>query len=179
MTDDGWFHTGEIGQITSEGFLRITDRKKALFKLSTGNYVMPQPLENRLSAHPLIEQAVVVGPGQKYCAALIFVDQDTLRIYASAQGLGEDIPIDRLVRHPKILLRYQELVELANEGMDHWMTIKRFRLMTDHLSIENGMLTPTLKVKRKNVHDRYRDAIDAIYLTSEPEGAIAPEPSPA
>jgi long-chain acyl-CoA synthetase len=77
------------------------------------------------------------------------------------------------------LLRYQELVELANEGMDHWMTIKRFRLMTDHLSIENGMLTPTLKVKRKNVHDRYRDAIDAIYLTSEPEGAIAPEPSPA
>jgi long-chain acyl-CoA synthetase len=179
MTDDGWFHTGDIGQITSEGFLRITDRKKALFKLSTGKYVMPQPLENRLSAHPLIEQAVVVGPGQKYCAALIFVDQDTLRIYASAQGLGEDIPIDRLVRHPKILLRYQELVELANEGMDHWMTIKRFRLMTDHLSIENGMLTPTLKVKRKNVHDRYRDAIDAIYLTSEPEGAIAPEPSPA
>lgn len=163
ITDDGWFHTGDIGEITNEGFLRITDRKKDLFKLSTGKYVMPQPLENRLSTHPLIAQAVVVGPGRKYCGALLFVDQDTLRIYASAKGLGVDIPMDRLLHHPKILERYQELIDLANEGMDHWTTVKHFKLVGDQLTIENGLLTPTLKIKRKKVYDQFGEAIESIY----------------
>ena len=162
LTGDGWFHTGDVGEITGEGFLRITDRKKDLFKLSTGKYVMPQPLENRLNSHPLIEQAVVVGPGRKYCAALIFVAQDTLGIFAAAQGL-QGLPIDRLIRHPKIVTRYQELIDLANEHMDHWNTIKDFRLMLDHLTIENGMLTPTLKIKRRLVLDRFAEQVEEMY----------------
>ncbi len=164
---DGWFHTGDIGELSEDGFLRITDRKKDLFKLSTGKYVMPQPLENRLRSHPLIEQAVVVGLGQKYCAALLFVEQDTLRIFASTRGLNSDIPMDRLVQHPKVLKRYEELVMLANEGMDHWNTIKSFRLMTNHLTIENGLMTPKLSVKRKLVHERFADAIQALYTDSQ------------
>ena len=176
LTDDGWFHTGDIGEITPDGFLRITDRKKDLFKLSTGKYVMPQPLENRLNSHPLIEQAVVVGPGEKYCAALIFVNQDALRIFAEARGLG-GLEMERLVRHPKILKRYRELIDLANEGMDHWNTIKRFRLLLDHLSIENGMLTPTLKIKRKKVMERYAEEIEALYAEDDGESPADEKPA--
>lgn len=167
LTDDGWFHTGDIGEITEEGFLRITDRKKDLFKLSTGKYVMPQPLENRLSAHPLIAQAVVVGPGRKYCGVLLFVDRDALRIYASANGLGVDIPLERLLQHPKILARYKELIDLANEGMDHWSTVKHFKLVSDELTIENGLLTPTLKIKRKKVYEQFGEVIDSIYTDGD------------
>ena len=162
ITDSGWFHTGDIGEISEDGFLRITDRKKDLFKLSTGKYVMPQPLENRLNGHPLIEQAVVVGPGQKYCAALIFVSQDALAIFAASRGL-QGIEPERLIRHPKIVTRYQELIDLANEGMDHWNTIKHFQLLLDHLTIENGMLTPTMKIKRRKVVERYQEIIEEMY----------------
>ena len=116
---DGWFHTGDIGELSDDGFLRITDRKKDLFKLSTGKYVMPQPLENRLRSHPLIEQAVVVGLGQKYCAALLFVEQETLRIFAGTRGLGEDIPMERLVQHPKICSVMKSLWLLQMKG---WIT---------------------------------------------------------
>ena len=162
ISEDGWFHTGDIGEFSDDGFLRITDRKKDLFKLSTGKYVMPQPLENRLNSHPLIEQSVVVGPGQKYCAALIFVSEDALAIFAEARGL-QGIALERLVRHPKVVTRYQELVDLANEGMDHWNTIKDFRLLTDHLTIENGMLTPKMNIKRKKVLERFEEEITVLY----------------
>lgn len=174
IDQEGWFHTGDVGELSEDGFLKITDRKKDLFKLSTGKYVMPQPLENRLGSHPLIEQAVVVGPGQKYCAALLFVEQDSLRIFAGSRGLNAEIPFDRLIHHPKIVNRYKELVELANEGMDHWSTIKHFRLMTDHLTIENGLLTPTLKIKRRLVQEQFSDAIEALYedSSSVAEGII-------
>jgi long-chain acyl-CoA synthetase len=166
---DGWFHTGDIGELSPDGFLRITDRKKDLFKLSTGKYVMPQPLENRLSTHPLVEQAVVVGSGSKYCAALIFVSQDTLRVYADAIGLDPKLTMDELAAHPAVHERYQRLVDAANEGMDPWSTIKRFTLVADHLSVENGMLTPTMKVKRARIHERYADRIKALYPHGDAE----------
>ena len=167
--EDGWFHTGDVGEFTPEGFLRITDRKKDLFKLSTGKYVMPQPLENELTAEPLVEQAVVVGAGRKFCAALVFPDQDTLRVFARTRGLGADVSVEELVEHPAVRQRYQELVDEANRGMDPWSTIKRFRLVPEHLTIENGLLTPTLKVKRRPVHDRFADEIDALYEEAERE----------
>ncbi len=163
IDEAGWFHTGDVGEIVDGEFLRITDRKKDLFKLSTGKYVMPQPLENRLGSHPLIEQAVVVGPGQKYCTALLFVDHETLKVFAESRGLNRDIPMERLIAHPKIIQRYQELVDAANAGMDHWSTIKQFCLLQDHLTIENGMLTPTLKIKRSKVLERYKNEIDELY----------------
>lgn len=164
LTEDGWFHTGDIGELSEDGFLRITDRKKDLFKLSTGKYVMPQPLENRLVSHPLIEQAVVVGPGRKYCSVLLFVEQNTLRIYAESIGMDKDFPVENLVKHPKIIDKYQQLVDIANEGMDHWSTIKHFTLILEQLTVENGLLTPKMSIRRKKICDRYKGSIDGMYV---------------
>ncbi len=165
---DGWFHTGDIGEFTDEGFLRITDRKKDLFKLSTGKYVMPQPLENRLSAEPLVEQAVVFGMGQKYATALIFPDAESMRRLAKEEGLDETLSLSSLVTRPEVIERYQDLVDKANEGIDHWATIKRFTLIPASCTIENGLLTPTLKVKRSLVRERFEREIKAQYEPVEP-----------
>ncbi len=163
LDPDGWFHTGDIGTFTEEGYLRITDRKKDLFKLSTGKYVVPQPLENRLTADPLVEQAVVVGPGYKYATALIFPNEEGVRLFARTQGIDETLPFDELLEHPKVVARFQELVDRANMGMDPWSTIKKFKLVPAHLTPENGMLTPTLKVKRSLVYATFADEIASMY----------------
>ena len=163
LTDDGWFHTGDIGEFTDEGYLCITDRKKDLFKLSTGKYVMPQPLEVKLGVEGLVENAVVMGVGRKYCTALIFPEQDVLRIQAQALGLDASLSIEALLEHPSVVAMYQQLVDQANEGMDHWSTIKRFTLIPQHLTIENGLLTPTLKVKRSKVREVFGGAFEALY----------------
>ncbi len=163
LTEEGWFHTGDIGEFTAEGFLRITDRKKDLFKLSTGKYVMPQPLEVKLGVEGLIEQAVVMGVGRKYCTALLFPEQETLKALAKALGVGAGHGIEDLVQHPKIVAHFQTLVDKANAGMDHWSTIKRFTILPGHLSIENGLLTPTLKVKRSKVREAYAHELEALY----------------
>ena len=163
IDDDGWFHTGDVGEITPDGFLRITDRMKDLFKLSTGKYVTPQPLESELGAHPLIEQAVVVGAGQKYCTALIFPDQDRVRILARSRGLDADRSIEELIADPVIRERYQELVDHANEKVDHWSEIKRFALLPDHVTIENGLLTPTMKIRRSEIRKAFEQEIRALY----------------
>ncbi|GIV58395.1 MAG: AMP-dependent synthetase [Rhodothermaceae bacterium] len=163
LEPDGWFHTGDIGEFTDDGFLRITDRKKDLFKLSTGKYVVPQPLENILSAEPLIEHAVVVGPDRKYAAALIFPNLEALGREARRLGLPEDLDLEALLNHPRILELYQRLVDRANEGMDPWSTIKRFKLVPAHLSIEEGLLTPTLKVRRRAVYERFAQEIEDLY----------------
>ncbi|ARA95037.1 AMP-dependent synthetase [Rhodothermaceae bacterium RA] len=173
IDDEGWFHTGDIGEFTDEGFLRITDRKKDMFKLSTGKYVVPQPLENRLVTEPLVEQAVVVGSGYKFCTALIFPEEDALRTFAASRGLDPAMPLEQLVREPVVLARYQELVDKANEGMDHWMQIKRFALVPAHLTVENGMLTPTLKVRRSRVREAFADQIRALYDGEAPEPRTA------
>ncbi|MEM9665747.1 MAG: AMP-binding protein, partial [Bacteroidota bacterium] len=166
IDEEGWFCTGDIGEVTEDGFLRITDRKKDLFKLSTGKYVMPQPLENHLSTHPLIDQAVVVGTGHKYCTALIFPNHETLRVYAEVHHLGHQQPMEVLAADPGIHQRYQALVDEANLGKDAWSTIKRFRLLTEPLTVENGLLTPTLKVRRTQVRERYAAEIDQLYADS-------------
>lgn len=173
LSADGWFHTGDIGAFTEDGFLRITDRKKSLFKLSTGKYVMPQPLENRLGIEALIEHAVVVGAGHKYCTALIFPEEEALRTFAKLQGLDANQPVDALLKESTVIAHYQSLVDTANEGMDHWSTIKKFVLVAKHLTIENGLLTPTLKVKRAKVRQSFEDEITALYDESKKqEGAI-------
>ncbi len=164
IDDDGWFHTGDIGEFDGT-FLRITDRKKDLFKLSTGKYVMPQPLENRLKVNPHIEQAVVVGPGYKYCSALIFPEESILRAYADSVGIDGKKAMAELVVEPAIIRRYQELIDKANEGMAPWSTIKHFALIPEVLSMDDGLLTPTLKVKRTKVYERYATEISKLYAS--------------
>ena len=169
MTDD-WFHTGDVGEFDGEGFLKITDRKKDLFKLSTGKYVMPQPIENRLGSHPLIDKAVVIGNSRKFCAALIFPTEDQVRARARNMGLDDAQPFADLLDEPKIVSFFEDLVAEANEGMDHWSTVKRFALIPDELTIESGLLTPTLKVKRPKIREAYADEMEALY-TERPESA--------
>ncbi|MEP0549001.1 MAG: long-chain fatty acid--CoA ligase [Rhodothermales bacterium] len=162
MDADNWFHTGDIGEFTPEGFLKITDRKKALFKLSTGKYVIPSPLENALMEDPLIEQAVVVGSGHKFCSALIFPSTEVLRGWAEDKGVGS-MSDDALLKHPDVLAKYESLVKEANQGADHWSQIKRFKLISDLMTVENELLTPTMKVKRSAVSKAYNDDIERMY----------------
>lgn len=169
IEDDGWLHTGDIGEFTEEGFLRITDRKKDLFKLSTGKYVMPQPIENKLGAEPVIEQAVVIGEDHKFCAALIFPTESALRSRVKAMGLDADQPLAELLKEPDVIDLYQKLVDKANDGMDHWSTVKRFALIPKELSVESGLLTPTMKVKRPSVRTMFADEIQALYDEAERE----------
>ena len=163
IDDQGWFHTGDIGHLDPDGYLVITDRKKDLFKLSTGKYVMPQPLENKLAAEPLIDQCVVVGNGHKFAAALLFPNPEHIRSLAAYLGIPASMDLVSLCTDSRILERVQRLIDKANDGMSHWSTIKRFVMVPEELSIENGLLTPTLKVKRSEVSRRYADRITLLY----------------
>ena len=161
LDDDGWFHTGDIGEFTPEGYLKITDRKKALFKLSTGKYVIPQPIENKLTESPLIEQAVVVGNSQKFCTALLFPNMEALPLWAEDHGVtatGGD-----LLKDPTVQAEFERLVAEANGGVDHWSQVQRFRLVPEPMTVENELLTPTMKVKRGAVNKEFADDIDAMY----------------
>ena len=169
LTEDGWFHTGDIGEFTEEGRLRITDRKKALFKLSTGKYVTPTPLEGRLATSALVEQAVVVGEGHKFCAALLFPSEASLRTFARRQGLDAEQPLEDLVKEEKVIDEYQRLVDEANEDMDPWSTIKRFTLVPGEMTVGSGLLTPTMKVKRAQVHEQYSEAVEEMYAMDDQE----------
>ena len=168
LTEDGWFHTGDIGEVDEEGYLKITDRKKDLFKLSTGKYVMPQPIENRLGSEPLVDKAVVVGSDRKFCTALIFPSEEQVRAEAADRGIDSDQSFDALLQSDEIHMAMRELVREANEGMDPWSTVKRFALIPDELTVESDLLTPTLKVRRPQVHNTYDREIDALYYEDEP-----------
>ena len=168
IDEDGWFHTGDLGEISPDGFLRITGRLKNLFKLSTGKFVMPQPLEGALESEALIEHALVVGEGQKYCAALLFMNADALRGFARRHDLGTDDP-RQVLEHPTLQTHICSIISHANQGLPHWSNIKRVALVLGELSIENEMLTPTLKVRRNRVLDIYKAYVDALH-TPSPKG---------
>ncbi|MFB6272272.1 MAG: long-chain fatty acid--CoA ligase [Salinibacter sp.] len=167
IEDEGWFHTGDIGEFDDEGFLKITDRKKSLFKLSTGKYVMPQPIENRMGSNPLVDNAVVVGSDRKFCTALVFPNLDQVRAQAKELGLDPEQDVDDLLAEPDIVESYRAVVKSANEGMDHWSTVKRFALIPDELTVDSELLTPTLKIRRPNVRETYADEIEALYYEND------------
>ena len=155
---EGWFHTGDLGTFTDDGFLTITGRVKNMFKLSTGKYVMPQPLEARLEADPLTEHALVVGDGEKYCAALLFVNQEALQNAARRWG-SEDAGLGS----EEARAHFQDLIKAANADMPHWSQVKKVVLIEGDLTIDNGMLTPTLKVRRPKVLEEYKAYLEGIY----------------
>lgn len=155
---EGWVRTGDIGELDPDGFLRITDRKKDLIKTSGGKFVAPQPLEARLQEHPLIERAVVVGEGRPYVVALVLPAWEELKRATGLSGSPQQLVEDERVR-----ATVQRCVDEVNRGLGSWETIKAFALVTHDFSEEAGELTPTLKVKRRAVQERYRDLIDALY----------------
>ncbi|HSR67324.1 MAG TPA: long-chain fatty acid--CoA ligase [Acidobacteriota bacterium] len=173
VDEEGWMHTGDIGKVVKGRYLKVTDRKKSLFKLSTGKYVYPQPLEGRLTAQPLVDEAVVVGPDRKYVTALLVPDEEALRVFAKIKGLDKDAPVEELLAATPVVNRFDQIVREANDGMPSWVQIQYFRLITDEFSAENGLLTPTLKVRRPVVYERFAKVIDDMYRESPQEARKA------
>ncbi|WP_291966141.1 AMP-dependent synthetase/ligase [Maribacter sp.] len=159
---DGYFLTGDIGELDSEGFLKITDRKKEMFKTSGGKYVAPQLLENRFKQSRFIEQIMVVGEGEKMPAALIQPDFEFLKEWASIHHIKVSDNAS-LISNEKVLNRYQQEIDEANEKFAKWEKVKQFRLTPDAWSMEGGHLTPTMKLKRKIIKEKYIDLYNDIY----------------
>ena len=160
---DGYFHTGDIGEIDSEGFLKITDRKKEMFKTSGGKYISPQLLENAMKQSRFIEQIMVIGDGQKMPAAFIQPNFDFIKEWERIHGISVGKTNEEIIANPKVIERIQEEVTLLNEKFGSWEKIKRFELTPDIWSISEGHLTPTMKLKRKIVMDKYIDLFHKIY----------------
>ncbi len=159
---DGWLLTGDIGVWENNKFLKITDRKKELFKTSGGKYVAPQPIENKLKESPLIEQVMVVGAEQKFVGALIVPSFPELRQWMRHNGIAYTTP-GEAIREPRVQQHYKELIEAFNTFFNHVEQIKKFELLPAEWTIETGELTPTLKIKRKVVSEKFRDAVARIY----------------
>jgi long-chain acyl-CoA synthetase len=158
---DGWFHTGDIGEIR-DGFLAITDRKKELFKTSGGKYISPQYLENALKASPFIEQIIVIGDGQKFPGALIVPEMVLLKSWASKNGITETDPVS-LIKLKKIQDLFFQEIEKINPSFGNWEQIKAFRLLPRLFTIEDGEITPTLKLKRKKIMENWKPLIEELY----------------
>ena len=159
---DGWFHTGDIGILTEQNFLKITDRKKELFKTSGGKYVAPLAIENKLKESPFIEQVMLVGADRKFVSALIVPSFANLKDWARKNNIAET-GNEELVRHPKVIDLFKELVESFNKFFNHVEQVKKFELLTNEWSVDTGELTPKMSLKRKVVMEKYRDAIERIY----------------
>lgn len=159
---DGWFHTGDIGTLVNDGFLKITDRKKEMFKTSGGKYVAPLPIENKLKESIYIEQVMVLGADKKFVGALIVPSFPNLKDWAKRQGIT-DTSNESLVANPKIKDLYRELLESFNKFFNHVEQVKRFELLPHEWSIEGGELTPKMSLKRKVVMEKNQAAIDRIY----------------
>ncbi|MFS4468035.1 AMP-dependent synthetase/ligase [Maribacter sp. 2210JD10-5] len=159
---DGYFHTGDIGEIDADGFLRITDRKKEMFKTSGGKYVAPQLLENRFKQSRFIEQLMVVGEGEKMPAALIQPDFEYLNQWIKENNITIPENSDVTVNE-KVLEQFQHEVNMANESFAKWEKVKQFRLTPDVWSINDGHLTPTMKLRRKIIKEKYIELYNDIY----------------
>lgn len=160
---DGYFHTGDIGNLDQDGFLKITDRKKEIFKTSGGKYIAPQLIENTMKQSRFIEQIMVIGEGQKMPAAFIQPNFDFVYDWAVKNKIEIEKTPQAIATNEKVIARIQQEVDTINQKFGHWEQIKRFELTPNVWSIEGGELTPTLKLKRKNVLEKYQDLYKKIY----------------
>jgi long-chain acyl-CoA synthetase len=159
---NGWFLTGDIGTLVDGKYLKITDRKKELFKTSGGKYVAPLPIENKLKESVYVEQAMVVGSEKKFVGALIVPSFSNLKEWASKDGIKASSN-EELIRHPKVIEMYKDLIESFNKYFNHVEQIKKFELLPQEWSIETGEMTPKMSLKRKVLMEKFRPAIERIY----------------
>jgi long-chain acyl-CoA synthetase len=160
---DGWFHTGDIGELSPDGYLRITDRKKDLIKTSGGKYVAPAEVEGQFKAIcPYVSNILVHGADRNYCTALIALDEIALTDWAKENGLGGK-PYAEIVAAPVTVEMVDGYVKQLNEGLQRWQTVKKFRLLPRDLDIEHGEITPSLKLKRPVVEREYKHLIEEMY----------------
>jgi long-chain acyl-CoA synthetase len=159
---NSYFHTGDIGEFDADGFLKITDRKKEMFKTSGGKYVAPALIENQFKQSRFIEQIMVIGEGEKMPAALIQLNFDFVKEWAKRHNIIYK-DTSEIISNPKLLERIQEEIDLANKHFGNWEQIKKFEITPDVWSIDAGHLTPTMKMKRKVIKEKYLDLIEKIY----------------
>ena len=162
FTSDGWFKTGDIGTLDEDGFLRITDRKKELFKTSGGKYISPQPIEQAIKGSRFVNQVVLIGAGRKFPAALIVPVWEQLESYCKLKGI-EAQSRSELCRHPRIINLFERQIAGLTPNLAKYERIKKIALLENEFTIEGGELTPTLKVKRRVIDEKYRDVIEKIY----------------
>ena len=162
FTEDGWFKTGDIGNVDGDGFLSITDRKKELLKTSGGKLIAPQPIENKLKANSLVAEAALVGDKHKFACVLIAPNFTALTAWAQGNGVAStDHKV--MVKDPKVVALYQGIVTQVNGTLAHFEDIKRLSLVPDEWSIEAGELTPSMKLKRRVIEKKYAAEIAEFY----------------
>jgi long-chain acyl-CoA synthetase len=159
---EGWFHTGDIGEFIEGKYLKITDRKKEMFKTSGGKYIAPQMIENKLKESLLIEQVMVVGEGQKFPSALIVPSYTGMEDWCNLHNITYTTDAE-MIQHPEVLSKYKKEIAKFNEQFAQWEQIKKFKLIPSQWTVESGELTPSLKVKRKIIYQNYRDVIEGLY----------------
>ncbi|WP_313512554.1 long-chain fatty acid--CoA ligase [Sphingobacterium sp.] len=162
FTEDGYLHTGDIGELTPDGFLRITDRKKEMFKTAGGKYVAPQVLENKLMESTLIAQVMVIGENQRFPAALIVPAYEELEKYANHKGISFSSKED-LIKNSDILSKYEQVISQSMANFGHWEQVKKFKLLPKEWTIDAGELTPKLSLKRKVILQKNEEVIKSIY----------------
>ncbi len=163
---DGWFKTGDIGHIDPDGYLSVTDRKKDLIKTSGGKFIAPQPIENSLKLSPLIGMAAILGDRRKFPAVLISPNFALLEAWARDNGVAFSSHAD-LIANPKVRELYEHIVEGINQNLARFEKLKRVLLVDDEFTVDNGALTPSFKLRRRVVEDRYRNQIDDLYIQAE------------
>ncbi|WP_257670530.1 AMP-dependent synthetase/ligase [Parapedobacter tibetensis] len=159
---DGYFHTGDIGELTADGFLRITDRKKEMFKTAGGKYVAPQALENKYMESTLIAHVMVIGENRKFPSALIVPAFDVLENWCKIKGIPFESKME-IVKKPAVIDKYQRELDRLNQGFGQWEKVKKFVLLPKEWTIDAGELTPKLSLKRKIIMQRYEKEIESIY----------------
>jgi long-chain acyl-CoA synthetase len=163
---DGWFKTGDIGHIDADGYLFVTDRKKELIKTSGGKFIAPQPIENSLKLNPLVGTAAIIGDKRKFASVIISPNFALLETWARENNIAFASRPD-LIAHPKVQALYQEIAEEVNKNLARFEQLKRVLLVPDEFTADNGALTPTMKLRRRVIEDRYRRQIDDLYAEAE------------
>ena len=162
IDEEGWFHTGDIGRFDEDGFLAITDRKKEILVNSNGKNIAPAPIEGFLKGDPFVSQPVVIGDRRKFLTCLIVPNFEKLEEWARTNGL-QSLSREQLLGDPKVQQIFQKTVDHWNKGKAHEQLIGKFALLPNELTIEGKELTPTLKVKRRVIDQKYKEVIDGLY----------------
>ena len=166
IDEEGWFHTGDMGALEEGQYLKITDRKKEIFKTSTGKYIAPQVIEQRLKESPFIEQIIVVGENRKYAAALIIPNFEHVKNWCAVKRISFSSH-EQMIKNPVLIRRIQKEVDHFNQDLGQTEKIKKFCLLADEWSVETGELSPTLKLRRKFIQEKYTQEISDTYHSSE------------
>ena len=162
INDEGWFHTGDIGRLVKGKYLKITDRKKEIFKTSGGKYIAPQVMENKFKESRLIEQIIVIGEGEKHTAAFIMPAVEGLRFWCQKHKINYS-NLEEIIHNPKVIKKFEREIEKYNNYFNQYERIKKFELIGKAWSVDGGELTATMKLRRKNILSKYENLYKKIY----------------